>query len=73
MSNAEYLSTDQNYEDEETIYWFDLDETRYGVCESAEAPAALLDAGGYILDLSFCENKEILGQLSVTDRMRSNY
>lgn len=66
-----YLDKDQNFQDGNTVYWFDVDGESYGVCESAEAPK-LLDCDGYPCNLSDTWAIEIMSKLVVTDRMRSD-
>jgi len=81
--NIKYLGKDQNWQDEQTIYWFTLDGCDYGtgfefynhvfgVIENPEGFYCIVDCDGYPIDGN-AENKalERLLENAVTDEMRA--
>lgn len=83
MSNinakATYLSKDQNWQDECTIYWFEVDSNDdalesgvYGVREAAypEEPTPLNDEG-YPIDYNEHQANLVLEVCQVTDELRA--
>jgi len=46
---ATHLETDQNWNDETTVYWFDVNNTTYGISDS-NGEMTLVDYEGYPID-----------------------
>lgn len=72
MSNsAEYTGKDQNWQDEQTTYWFDIDGDVYGVVES-DSDSKIVDVDGCPID-GMGGEQEIRSALenAVTDEMRA--
>lgn len=78
----EHVVTDQNWQDQTTIYWFELygeeygtgiefDGETFGIAESDE-PSKVLDSDG--VPLPECEHTTIAvrNTIKVTDEMRAN-
>ena len=66
-----YLGKDQDWDEETTTYWFDVDGSRFGVVESGVFEPKIVDVlgGGVNLDSPFNMHLSSLPGL-VTDEMR---
>ena len=73
MSEIKFLSKDQNYQNESTSYWFDVDGETWGVVESGN-DSKVVDYDGYPVNLDSRPNIHVryLGE-SVTDEMRGDF
>lgn len=71
--NATYISKDQNYQNEQTIYWFDVDGEQYGVSEQSHS-ISVVDCDGFPVNTQDGKNAE-LGCLPcfVNDTMRNDW
>lgn len=78
--NTEYISKDQNYQGEATIYWFHLEgfddgtnreiDDSYGVCESG-GEIAILNCDGIPMTRGDYEEIAARRHCIVTDEMRA--
>lgn len=68
--NAIYTTKDQNFSNEQTVYWFDVDGEEYGVSDQA-GDICVVDCDGCPVNLSDAKNA-ILRTLPnhVTDEIR---
>lgn len=62
---------DQNSQNEQTIYWFDVDGEMYGVSES-HGESQIIDCDGYPVNTSDTKNQH-LSKLVVTETMRDDF
>ena len=74
---AKFQSKDQNHQDEQTIYWFDVSGTDeeygvYGVAESC-GEVKFLDDEGYPCNTQDEHIRVIFVECIVTDEMRNDY
>lgn len=69
MSNATYSSKDQNWQDEMTIYWFELDGETFGIGETGMEVVAL-DCDGAPIDYNENLARRVKENCIVTDEMR---
>lgn len=70
--NATYISKDQNWQSEQTIYWFDVCGEEYGVSEQAGEEPKVLDCDGCPVNTDDGKNAELACLPDfVTDEMRS--
>jgi len=69
--NATFTEKDQNWQNEQTIYWFDVDGETYGVSESGPH-SQILDCDGCPVNTGDAKNQylEDLKEL-VTDELRA--
>ena len=67
MTTVTYLSKDQNWADESTTYWFDIDGETWGVVESC-GESSIVDCDGCPDNQSTEIESALLG--AVTDEMR---
>ena len=67
MTTVTYLSKDQNWADESTTYWFDIDGETWGVVESC-GESSIVDCDGYPGNESTEIERALTG--AVTDEMR---
>ena len=65
-----YLSTDQNHQNETTVYWFDKDGEIFGVAECC-GELALLDCDGCEIEDNHTNKGEFFN--AVTDEIRMYY
>lgn len=71
MSSANHVTTDQDWQDESTVYWFDLDGERYGIVE--QGPETFpVDADGCRIDYNETLAARVRGECVVTDEMRAD-
>ena len=69
MSNATFITADQNWQDETTIYWFDMDGEMYGMVEGEGAGA--VDCDGCPIDYNDALRAEVERNCIVTDEIRA--
>jgi len=64
-----YLDKDQNWQDETTIYWFDINDEIYGVsdCNGVET---IVNCDGYPVNINDRKYVHLLNNLIITDGMR---
>ena len=69
--NATYLTKDQNWQDETTIYWFDVNGETYGVTECC-GESSVIDEDGYSVNIADAKNYHLRGiEECVNDEMRA--
>ena len=82
MAKATYTSKDQNWQDEATIYWFQIDghdhnsglsfdDDQYGICESGPG-ADVVDSDGAPVDYNESLKLCVQRLCVVTDDMRAD-
>jgi hypothetical protein len=71
MTTATYKSKDQHWQDEATVYWFDLDGETYGICESG-GQSAVVDADGCPMTDGDAITRKVESACVVTDVMRND-
>lgn len=67
---ATYVSKDQNWGNDSTTYWFDVDGTQYGVVE-AGPESYPVDHNSHPIDDNEALARQIVSACIVTDGMRS--
>ena len=71
MENVTFVEKDQNWQDETTIYWFDVDGESFGVAESGP-DATVLDCDGCPVNTQDAKNARLEALKDyVTDELRS--
>lgn len=70
MSNATFITADQNWQDGQTIYWFDMGGETYGVAEGYNE--GILDCEGYPIDYNEALRAEVERNCIVTDEIRAD-
>lgn len=65
---ATYLTKDQNWQNESTTYWFDMDSEMYGIVEGEGAGA--VDCDGCPIDYNDALRAEVERECVVEDWMR---
>lgn len=71
MKNVKFTQKDNNWQDENTIYWFDVDGESYGVCESSYGDISVLDCDGCPVNTQDAKNAHLNDlKYSVTDELR---
>lgn len=70
MTIAKYMSKDQHWQNETTIYWFELDGQTVGISESGPESAPV-DSEGYRIDSNEWLARSVTRACIVTDEMRS--
>ena len=70
MSNATYVSADQNWQDGTTIYWFEMDGETYGIAEGENAGP--LDCDGMPIDYNEQLARRVVESCVVTDEIRKD-
>lgn len=75
MKNVIYTGKDQDFQNETTTYWFNVDvdgETEtFGVAEKSAGEVAVLDCDGAPVDYNEHTVNEVLANCIVTDEMRA--
>jgi len=68
---AKFFDADQNWQDETTIYWFDLEGTTYGIVEGDDAASSrIVNADGYPLTEGDPEHVRADRAIEMTDEIR---
>lgn len=71
MSNFNHIATDQNWQDETTIYWFENENgEQYGVSD-CNGHQTIVDCDGYPVNTSDAVNIHLPSDLIVTEEMTS--
>lgn len=72
MSNVNYTGKDQNWQNQSTTYWFDVDGEVYGVVESGSEAPRIVDVDGCPIDGNGNEREmRVELESAVTDEMRA--
>jgi hypothetical protein len=71
MAVAKFLSKDQHWQDEKTVYWFDLDGQTVGISESGP-DSTPVDSEGYPIDTNEWRARSVTEACIVTDEMRAD-
>lgn len=74
-ATATYTSKDQNWQEHQTIYWFDVEDDEgeleiFGICED-DMGARPLDEDGCPIDYNELLASRVMDNCIVTDEMRS--
>lgn len=64
-----FISADQNWQDESTTYWFDMDGELYGVVEGGNA--GIVDSDGMPIDYNDALRSRVERNCIVTDEIRA--
>lgn len=71
MKTITYSDKDQNWANETTTYWFDVDGVDYGVVEGGpDSTSEYVDTEGFPINVEDPQNVWIPKELIVTDDMR---
>jgi hypothetical protein len=71
MTSATYIGKDQNWQDQTTIYWFEMDGETYGIAETGGEDPQPVDFEGYPIDTNEHEAHLVLSACIVSDEMRA--
>jgi len=72
MYTATYITKEQIWDDETTIYYFDLDGQDYGVVEAGGDSSRIVDGHGWLINIHDEHNVHLPVLLVVTDEMRND-
>lgn len=68
MKTANFIEKDQNWQNETTVYWFELDGETWGVSD-CNGERTIVDCDGCTVSMSDAKNAHLTAALVITEEM----